>query len=85
MTFAFYAVNLCNRIGYHFTFLTFALLGSVAAFAPMVVLMLKGREIRERMGEPRGVSRLEKREGEGEEVERMGEKKVEVEVERGDV
>ena len=64
MTFAFYAVNLCNRIGYHFTFLIFALLGSVAAFAPMLVLMVRGKEIREKLGIPRGISGLEREESE---------------------
>ena len=78
MTFAFYAVNLCNRIGYHFTFLTFALLGSVAAFAPIVLLMVRGREIRERLGKPRGVSELERNEeGEDEVDARLEEKEVE--------
>ena len=77
MTFAFYAVNLCNRIGYHFTFLTFALLGSLAAFAPIVLLMVRGREIRERLGKPRRVSELERDEEEVEVDGRMEEKEVE--------
>lgn len=33
-TFAFYAVLLCDRIGYQFTFLLFAVLGSVGGFYP---------------------------------------------------
>ena len=47
-TFAFYAVDLCDRIGYQFTFLLFALLGSVLAFIPMLGLIWKGRQLRER-------------------------------------
>ena len=52
MTFAFYAIALADRIGYQFTFLFFALCGSVLAFIPIVGLMWKGREIREKMGTP---------------------------------
>ena len=49
MTFAFYAVALCGRIGYHLTFVLFAILGSVFAFVPIVGLMLRGREWRQRL------------------------------------
>ncbi|KAI9688363.1 MAG: hypothetical protein M1822_001312 [Bathelium mastoideum] len=52
MTFAFYAIALANRIGYQFTFLFFALCGSLLAFIPIAGLMWKGREIRERLGTP---------------------------------
>ena len=51
MTFAFYAVALCKQIGYHLTFVLFAILGSILAFAPIVGLMLKGAEWRERLEE----------------------------------
>jgi hypothetical protein len=61
MTFAFYAIKMGDSIGYQFTFLFFAIMGSVLAFAPMVVLMWKGREIREKMGSPKGVSALDDR------------------------
>ena len=47
-TFAFYAVDLCDRIGYQFTFLLFAILGSVVAFAPILGLIWRGRQLRER-------------------------------------
>lgn len=46
MTFAFYAVPLGHAIGFQYEFLTFALLGSVAAFIPVVGLMLKGAQWR---------------------------------------
>lgn len=47
-TFAFYAVDLCDRIGYQFTFLLFTILGSVVAFVPILGLIWKGRQLRER-------------------------------------
>lgn len=47
-TFAFYAVDLCNRIGYQFTFLLFAILGSVVAFIPILGLIWRGRQLREK-------------------------------------
>ena len=59
MTFAFYAVNLCNHIGYQLTFLIFALLGSVAAFLPLPILMTKGEAIRQRLGKPMNINDLE--------------------------
>jgi hypothetical protein len=59
MTFAFYAIKMGDAIGYQFTFLFFAIMGSVLAFAPMVLLMWKGRKIRERFGAPRGVNALD--------------------------
>lgn len=46
MTFAFYVVLLCQRIGYQFAFVLFVVWGSVLGFVPIVVLMWKGREIR---------------------------------------
>ncbi|CAL5869735.1 uncharacterized protein PFLUO_LOCUS3965 [Penicillium psychrofluorescens] len=55
-TIAFYAVKLCDSIGFQFAFLMFALVGSVVAFAPVVWLMWKGEDIRERMGSPVNVS-----------------------------
>ncbi|KIJ51445.1 hypothetical protein M422DRAFT_26859 [Sphaerobolus stellatus SS14] len=52
-TFAFYAIRLGDRIGYQFTFLIFALLGSGVAFVPMVWLMHRGQQVREQMGSPK--------------------------------
>lgn len=46
MTFAFYVVLLCRKIGYQFAFLLFVIWGSVLGFVPILVLMWKGREIR---------------------------------------
>ena len=56
MTFAFYAIDMAEKIGYQFTFLFFALLGSVVAFLPMLVLMWKGQEWRYKLGKPRNVN-----------------------------
>lgn len=47
MTFAFYVVLLCKRIGYQFAFVLFVVWGSVLGFLPIVVLMWRGKEIRE--------------------------------------
>lgn len=47
MTFAFYVVLLCQKIGYQFAFILFVVWGSVLGFLPIIVLMWKGREIRE--------------------------------------
>lgn len=47
MTFAFYAVRLCQRIGYQFAFVLFAVWGSLLAFLPILVLMWRGKDIRE--------------------------------------
>lgn len=52
MTYAFYVVLLCEKIGYHIAFVLFVIWGSVLAFVPIVVLMWKGKEIRERLGSP---------------------------------
>jgi MFS family permease len=56
MTFAFYALRLAARIGYQFTFLFFAICGGVLAFIPILGLMWKGREWRERLGKPQNVN-----------------------------
>jgi MFS family permease len=56
MTFAFYVVRLCNRIGFQFTFLMFAIFGSVLAFFPVVVLMFRGEQIRKYFGVPHDVN-----------------------------
>jgi MFS family permease len=56
MTFAFYALRLAERIGYQFTFLFFAICGGVLAFIPILGLMWKGHEWRERLGRPQNVN-----------------------------
>lgn len=48
MTFAFYVIPLCNKIGYDLAFVLFVIWGSVLGFIPIVVLMWKGKEIRDR-------------------------------------
>lgn len=47
MTFAFYVVDLCRRIGYHVAFVLFVIWGSVLGFVPILVLMWRGERIRE--------------------------------------
>jgi len=56
MTFAFYVVKMCEKIGYQWAFVLFAIFGSVLGFIPIVVLMWKGEAIREKMGKPRNVN-----------------------------
>jgi hypothetical protein len=50
-----------DKIGYQFTFLFFAIMGSVLAFAPVLVLMFKGEKIRERFGTPKDTNALDHR------------------------
>ena len=57
------AANLCSStgagselVGYQFTFLFFAICGGVLAFIPILGLMWKGREWRERLGKPQNVN-----------------------------
>ncbi|GME50247.1 MFS general substrate transporter [Neofusicoccum parvum] len=52
MTFAFYVIDWAEVIGYQFVFLFFAIVGSLLAFIPILVLMWKGKDIRERLGSP---------------------------------
>ena len=59
MTFAFYVIHMADKIGYQWTFFFFACMGSILGFIPMVVLMWKGKEIRERMGKPRNVNQFD--------------------------
>jgi hypothetical protein len=56
MTFAFYAIPMADKIGFQFEFLFFALMGSVLAFVPILVLTRKGENIRDRWGTPKGVN-----------------------------
>ncbi|KAH8655404.1 MFS general substrate transporter [Xylariales sp. PMI_506] len=50
MTFAFYVVLLCQKIGYDIAFVLFVIWGSVLGFVPIVFLMWKGEKIRKRLG-----------------------------------
>ncbi|KAI1617102.1 MFS general substrate transporter [Exophiala viscosa] len=56
MTFAFYAVNLANHIGYQWTFLMFALIGGGLAFVPMLLIIIYGESWRKELGKPVGVN-----------------------------
>jgi hypothetical protein len=56
MTFAFYAITLGDRIGYHLLFVLFAALGSGVAFLPVLALMRWGERVRDRLGRPRNVN-----------------------------
>lgn len=73
MTYAFYVVLLCKKIGYQWAFFMFAMLGSVAAFLPIVVLMFKGEEIRHQLGVPKNISQLEITEERQFAVDKLGE------------
>lgn len=55
-TVAFYAIKLCDAIGYQFAFLMFALVGSGLAGAPILWLVWKGESVREKLGKPVNVS-----------------------------
>ena len=55
-TFAFYAVDLGNKIGFQWMFLMFAVVGGVLAFIPMLFILFKGEEWRKRLGKPIGVN-----------------------------
>lgn len=50
MTFAFYVVDLGDRIGYQWLFLTFAVIGGVLAFIPMLLVVYHGETWRKRLG-----------------------------------
>jgi hypothetical protein len=58
MTYAFYVVKLCQKIGYQWAFFLFTIF-NVLAFIPMVMLMFKAREWREKLGVPRNVNALD--------------------------
>lgn len=62
MTFAFYAIPMATQIGYQFTFLFFAIMGSVLAFIPILGLMWKGHQIRRRLGTPKNINALDEAE-----------------------
>lgn len=55
-TVAFYAVDLCEAIGFQFAFLMFALVGTILVLPSIVWLVWKGGSIRERLGRPINVS-----------------------------
>jgi hypothetical protein len=76
MTYAFYVVSLCQKIGYQWAFFMFSILGSVLGFLPIVVLMFKGKEIRERLGVPRNVNALDSDEIMVAELDKLGEERV---------
>lgn len=77
MTFAFYAIPMAEKIGYQFLFVFFACMGSILAFIPILVLMFKGREIRERFGKPRNVNVFDLDQGGTDVVEEAGDEKSE--------
>ena len=41
------------------TFFFFACMGSILGFAPLVVLMMKGKQIREKLGAPKNVNQFD--------------------------
>lgn len=76
MTYAFYVVALCKRIGYQWAFFMFAVLGSVLGFLPIVILMFKGKEIRQRLGVPKNINALDGDNLREVELDKLGEEKV---------
>jgi MFS family permease len=76
MTYAFYVVSLCQKIGYQWAFFMFSILGSVLGLLPIVVLMFKGKEIRERLGVPRNINALDSDEIMVAELDKLGEERV---------
>lgn len=75
-TYAFYVVDLCERIGYQWAFFMFMCFGSVLAFAPIVALMFKGQEWKEKLGEPRNINALDSDEMQARDaVDKLGEEK----------
>lgn len=56
MTFAFYTIPMAKVIGFQWVFVFFACMGSILGFIPILFLMFKGREIRQRMGKPRNIN-----------------------------
>jgi hypothetical protein len=76
MTYAFYVVALCERIGYQWAFFMFAILGSGLGFVPIVVLMFRGERIRENLGTPRNVNVFDGEEVREVELDKLGEEKA---------
>jgi len=74
MTYAFYVVKLCKNIGYQWAFSLFTIF-NVLAFIPVVMLMVKGTEWRERLGTPRNVNALDADYEGPVEMDKMGEEK----------
>ena len=74
MTYAFYVVKLCKKIGYQWAFFLFTIF-NVLAFIPIVVLMFKGTEWRERLGTPRNVNALDADYEGPVEMDKLGEEK----------
>jgi hypothetical protein len=75
MTYAFYVVLLCKKIGYQWAFVLFSIFGSVLAFAPIVWLMFKGQEMRERLGVPKNLNALDTDSVRELEVDKLGEER----------
>ena len=59
MTFAFYVIDMAERIGYQWTFFFFACMGSILGFIPIVGLMWKGREVRGKLGKPTNINQFD--------------------------
>lgn len=59
MAFAFYAIPLADRIGFQWEFVLLACMGSILAFIPIMVLMWKGEEVREKLGRPKNINSID--------------------------
>jgi hypothetical protein len=58
MTYAFYVVKLCKKIGYQWAFFLLTIF-NVLVFLPMVLLMFKGTEWRKTLGTPKNINALD--------------------------
>jgi hypothetical protein len=74
MTYAFYVIKLCKKIGYQWAFFLFTMF-SILSFLPVVALMFKGREWREKLGTPRNVNALDADFEGPVEVDKLGEER----------
>lgn len=59
MTFAFYTIDLAEKIGYQWTFFFFAMMGSVLGFLPIIALMWKGKSMRDWAGRPKNINQFD--------------------------
>jgi hypothetical protein len=72
ITYAFYVIKLCQKIGYQWAFFLFMVFG-VLAFVPMITLMFKGKDWKEKLGIPRNVNSLDVDSEGPVEVDKLGE------------
>ena len=59
MTFAFYTIYFAEKIGYQWVFFFFACMGSILGFLPILMLMFRGKPIREYYGHPKDINQFD--------------------------